>query len=382
MNNVMNSPFQYGTIAQDENFIDRDHERALLKQLLSSGINVMLISPRRWGKSSLVKKAMDELCSEHKDIKVCYLDGFAINSEAEFYRTFASRVMSCAFSRLDKGLSHAKKLLTGVVPQLVLKDGVTEFLTIDVRFKPQEKDKIEILQLPEKLAKQRGIKIIVCIDEFQRFASFPEYADMEGKMRSVWQEQQDVSYCLYGSKRHMMNEIFNNSSKPFYRFGQVLYLNKIAKDDWMSFIKKGFEKTGKHIADQWASQVCDITRCHSWYLQQLCFFLWNNTWGEVDAATFDRSLKQLIDTNMPMFMNDIEQLSASQVEMLRAIHSGVVQLSGQKSRELFDLGNPNTITKNKKSLINRDIIEFDKGKITFVDPVFELWFGRDYCKNL
>lgn len=132
----MNSPFQYGTIAQDENFIDRERERALLKQLLSSGINVMLISPRRWGKSSLVKKAMDELISEQKDVKVCYLDAFAINNEAEFYRTFASRVMSCAYSRLDKGLSSAKKLLSGIMPQLVFKDSVTEFLTIDVRFKP------------------------------------------------------------------------------------------------------------------------------------------------------------------------------------------------------------------------------------------------------
>mgnify|MGYP002855481660 CR=1 FL=1 len=377
----MNSPFQYGTIAQDENFIDRDRERALLKQLLSSGINVMLISPRRWGKSSLVKKAMDELTIEQKNIKVCYIDAFAINSEAEFYRTFASRVMSSAYTRLDKGLSSAKKLLTGIMPQLVFKDSVTEFLTIDVRFKPQEKDKIEILRLPEKIAEQRGIKIIVCIDEFQRFASFPEYGDMEGKMRSVWQSQQRVSYCLYGSKRHMMNEIFNNSSKPFYRFGQVLYLDKIAKDDWMQFIINGFTKTGKRINEHWASRVCDITRCHSWYLQQFCFFLWNNTSIEVDETTFDRSLKQLIDTNMPMFVNDIEHFSASQLEMLRAVHSGETQLSGQKAREFYGLGNPNTITKNKKTLINRDIIELNKGEFNFVDPIFELWFDRDYCQK-
>ena len=103
----MESPFQYGTIAQNENFIDRVEERALLKQLLSSGVNVMLISPRRWGKSSLVKNAMDELTREKKNIKVCYIDAFSINSEAEFYRTFASRVMSCAKSlNISKALSN------------------------------------------------------------------------------------------------------------------------------------------------------------------------------------------------------------------------------------------------------------------------------------
>ena len=83
---------------------------------------------------------------------------------------------------------------------------------------------------------------------------------------------------------------------------------------------------------------------------------------------------------MPMFMNDLEQLSASQIEMLRAIYAGESQLSGQNARELYGLGNPNTITKNKKALITRDIIENEKGKLSFVDPVFELWFARDYCQ--
>lgn len=92
------SPFQFGTLATDENFIDRVEDRALLKQLLSSHINVMLISPRRWGKSSLVKKATTELTNENQDIRICYIDAFSIGSEAEFYRTFASKVIACALS--------------------------------------------------------------------------------------------------------------------------------------------------------------------------------------------------------------------------------------------------------------------------------------------
>ena len=79
------SPFQFGTLATEDNFIDRKEDRAMLKQLLSSHINVMLISPRRWGKSSLVKKAMTELCAERQDVRVCYIDAFSIGSEAEFY---------------------------------------------------------------------------------------------------------------------------------------------------------------------------------------------------------------------------------------------------------------------------------------------------------
>lgn len=138
------SPFQFGTLATNDNFIDRVEDRALLKQLLSSHINVMLISPRRWGKSSLVKKAMSELADEDKNVRVCYIDAFSIGSEAEFYRTFASQVIACASSKMERWMEDAKK------------------------FVPQERDKMTILQLPEMLAKEKGIKIIVCIDEFQQ----------------------------------------------------------------------------------------------------------------------------------------------------------------------------------------------------------------------
>lgn len=87
----MKSPFQYGTLVDKESFVNRVEERKQLKELLGSGINVMLISPRRWGKSSLVKVAMDELTQEDKHIRVCFIDAFSIKTEAEFYRVFARR---------------------------------------------------------------------------------------------------------------------------------------------------------------------------------------------------------------------------------------------------------------------------------------------------
>ena len=185
----MKAPFQFGSLAEKENFIDRIEDRALLKQLLMSGIHVMLISPRRWGKSSLVKAVGEELKAENKNVRVCYIDAFSISTENEFYRVFASRVMSCAASRFKKGVEEMKKFLTGAVPQLVIRDKVTEFVTFDLRFQPQEKDKLEILELPEKIALAKGLRIIVCIDEFQQLANIPQYPDMEGKMRSVWQQQ-------------------------------------------------------------------------------------------------------------------------------------------------------------------------------------------------
>lgn len=374
------SPFQFGTLATEDNFIDRVEDRKLLKQLLSSHINVMLISPRRWGKSSLVKKAMSELIVEDKNVRVCYIDAFSIGSEAEFYRTFASQVIACASSKMERWIEDAKKFLMGVVPQVVLNDQVTDFAAFDLKFVPQEKDKMTILQLPEMLAKEKGIRIVVCIDEFQQLANLPEYSDMEGKMRSVWQQQQLTSYCLYGSKRNMMLNIFNNSNSPFYRFGQVIFMNKIAKEHWMPFIISAFENTGKSISTDFVERICDIVACHSWYLQQLCYFIWSYTATEVTEEVFELGLKQVMNINTPMFQNDTENLSSTQIEMLKAIANGEQHFSSQAVKQIYSLGNPNTIVKNKRTLQNKDIVEMQKNEFVFVDPIYQLWFKEEYCK--
>ncbi len=374
----MSTPFQYGTIATKENFVDRVEDRAQLKNFLSSHINVMLISPRRWGKSSLVKATMEELQNEDPTVRACYIDAFSIASEAEFYRTFASQVIACTSTKMERRIQDAKKFLTGVVPQIVIKDDVTNFMAFDVKFMPQERDKMDILQLPEVIAKEKGVHIIVCIDEFQQLANLPEYKVMEGKMRSVWQHQQFVTYCMFGSKRHMMMDIFNNSNSPFYRFGQIFCLQKIPKEEWIPFITKTFEKSGKKISIEFAELICDTIECHSWYLQQLCYFIWNATTAEVTSDTFKHGFLQLINTNSPMFMSDTEHLTTSQIEMLRAVKDGVQQLSASDTKTRYRMGNPNTIAKNKRILQEKDILETNKGTLKFVDPVYRLWFEREY----
>lgn len=376
---ILASPFQFGTLATDQNFIDRVEDRALLKQLMKSHINTMLVSPRRWGKSSLVRKAMDELCSESPEVRVCYIDAFSISSETEFYRVFASQVIACTATKVERWISDAKRFLNGVVPQVVINDQITDFMAFDIRYVPQEQDKMSILQLPEVIAREKGIKIIVCIDEFQQLAELSEYKDLEGKMRSAWQLQQNVTYCLYGSKRHMMLNIFNKANSPFYRFGQVVFLQKIDRKDWMPFIISSFAETHKSISEEFAERICDTVECHSWYLQQLCFFIWNATEKEVTEDVFQTGLKQVININTPMFQNDMDDMTSSQKELLRAICNGEQQLSSASAKEKYRLGNPNTLAKNKRMLVEKDIMEDNgNGSYSLVDPVFRLWILRQF----
>lgn len=376
----MKSPFQYGTLVDKENFVNRVEERKQLKELLGSGINVMLISPRRWGKSSLVKVAMDELVQENKDIRVCYIDAFSIKTEAEFYQTFAKEVIATSASTLEKRLEDIKHFLKGISPSITLKSDSTDSMSFDLKFDLADRDIMEVLELPEKIAVAKGLRIVVCIDEFQQLAQLSGYKDMEGKMRSVWQKQHSVSYCFYGSKRHMMLEIFNNSSNPFYRFGQVLFLQKIKKEEWIPFIVNSFRKTGKSISEEQADKLCEIVKCHSWYLQQLCYFVWSGTSDTVTDETIEVRTQQLIDTNMPMFMNDTENLTSAQTNMLRAVADGEYRFNSQPVVRKYELGNAQTITRNKRMLSEKDFIEKEGNRYVFSDPIFELWFKREYYK--
>lgn len=374
---TMDSPFQFGTLATDDNFIDRIEDRKQLKQMLSSNINVALISPRRWGKSSLIKRAMEELVAERKEFRVCFIDAFSINSEAEFYNMFASSVISCAAGKVEKAIKDAKNYLGNLLASITVSDGLSDVLSINLGYRPQEMDKMEILNLPEKIARDKGIRIVVCIDEFQQLVNLPEYPDMEGKMRTVWQKQKSASYCFYGSKKHMMMDIFADSQKPFYRFANIIFMPKIKKEDWIPFICDGFRNTGKHISLAFAERICDTVECHSWYLQQFAFFVWSATESEVNEDIMLASSKRLIDTNSPMFISDTEKLTPSQRAMLRAILDGVSQLSSEDTVRKYHLGNPNTINRNKKVLQEKSFVDSEEGHLVIADPVFKLWFkGR------
>lgn len=97
----------------------------------------------------------------------------------------------------------------------------------------------------------------------------------------------------------------------------------------MSFIFGGFRKTGKSISEEYARKICEHTECHSWYLQQLSYFVWSDTDNDVTEDIMNRAYRRIIDTNAPMFMSDVEKLTASQREMLKAIIGGETQLSNK-----------------------------------------------------
>jgi hypothetical protein len=122
-------------------------------------------------------------------------------------------------------------------------------LSFGVDFKDSKLSIDEILDLPQKIAEDKNKKAVVCINEFQNINNYPDPLAFQQMLRSHWQLHDRVCYCLYGSKRHLLMDIFSNSDMPFYKFGDILFLQKISREDWIIFIRKHFENTEKSISE-------------------------------------------------------------------------------------------------------------------------------------
>lgn len=372
------SPFAFGHIVNLQSFTNREEDLAKLKKNLLSGINTIIISPRRWGKSSLVEKVSNEISKDNKDFIVVKMDLFSMNSEEEFLENFAKEVIKSSSGKVEEWIESTKKLFTAIVPRIKLKLQPDSDISLSFDWKEIDKNKGEILNLAETLAVLKNKKILVCIDEFQNLAQFREFEKFEKKMRSVWQKQKNVVYCLYGSKRHMMQEIFSNASKPFYKFGDIFWLQKIKTEKWISFIKEGFRKTGRTIDDSFAEQIAVLMKNHSWYVQQFSFYIWAETTEYVTKEIFDKALQRLIEGNEPLFKNIAESLSIGQINLIKAILQGEVQISAKKVLDEYNLGTSANANKNKQTLINKDILNQTDNGFELLDPVFELWFRKMY----
>jgi AAA+ ATPase superfamily predicted ATPase len=375
------SPFLFGTTVSVDSFTNREEEVEKLIKNLTQGINTMLISPRRWGKSSLVEKVIYKLNAEKSQFRTVSIDLFSVSSEEEFLELFAKEVIKASSPVLQDWVNAGKEFFQQLIPKLSLGlDPLTDF-SLSFDWNELKKHRTEILNLPEKIAEAKGIEFIICLDEFQNLSSFQEYEQLEKAMRATWQRQKKVTYCLYGSKRHMMTDIFNNPSKPFYRFGAILMLQKIKREKWISFIVDSFAQTNKTISPEVAAWIPTLMKDHSWYVQQLAHYTWQSTDKVAGIEEINSALQELIHANSPLYQREVETLSTTQVNLLKAISSQEPKLSSKETIQKFHLGTSASVTKNKGILINADVITDENGTLEFLDPAFELWFQKLFFRK-
>ena len=372
------NPFAFGHYVEGDFFTDRTEDAKRLLSNLTHGINTILISPRRWGKSSLVRKVIASSKYTHPDVRFVMVDIFACKSEYEFYKMLASAVMKQTSSKIDELVELGKRFLSNISPKFSFgSDPMTDF-SVSFEWSPKDGTEEEILQLPEKIAKEKGIRIVVCIDEFQQIMEFQDPLTFQKKLRTVWQQHQQTTYCLYGSKRHMMLKMFHDTNCPFYRFGELMFLQKISRKDWISFICHRFEITGKHITENQAEQIYELTEGISTYVQNLSWIVWYKAESAVQNKHIEEALNDLIAQNRVFFQRDIESLTGLQKNFLVAMANGVTSgFTKQNTILKYNLVNSANIQLAKKSLSTKEFIDYDETSIQFNDPIFKLWIERN-----
>lgn len=373
----MKSPFMFGSTVSMTAFTNRKSELNRLQSNLLNGINTTIISPRRWGKSSLVEKMIKNIKRQNKEIVIISIDLFSIQNQAEFLSEFAKQCIRNISDKWEEWAKAVKDTFKKLVPKLVVNADMGDF-TLEFDWVEIIKQKDEILNLPEKLAGLKKKKVIICIDEFQNIRNFDDQLDLERAMRAHWQRHKNVTYCLYGSKRHMMTDIFNKSSNPFYRFGDIILLNKISSADWYSFIIKNFERSKKIISEEQAAEITQLMDNHAWYIQQLAHYTWIKTDQAVSTKGIQESFEEIIASQLPFFQSTIERISNTQINLLKAILSGEHQYTATAVMRKYGLGTPNNVRKNIRVLEELDIIDKYEGQFIFLDPVFKVWMTRTF----
>jgi hypothetical protein len=164
---------------------------------------------------------------------------------------------------------------------------------------------------------------------------------------------------------------------PFYKFGDILFLDKIATEHWISFIRKRFEDTGKHISEDFALKICKTIDNHSSYVQQLSWLVWVRTEYATTQENFDTACSDLLIQNSNLFFHYYDNLSALQIKFLKAIADGHTEnLNSSEILRRYDIPSSTNNTRIKKSLERKEIIDKKKKKVTFNDPAFLLWFKK------
>lgn len=377
----METPFVFGKIASNKNFTDRKNETERLVSNFASSVNTIIISPRRWGKSSLVAKAAEISSRKNKNIRFCFIDLNNIRTEEQFYQKLSTKVLSSSSTKTSIILENTRKFLGRFIPNITISPDPETELKLGLDWQEVKKEPDDILNLAEKIAIKDNLKFVICIDEFQNISEFENPLFLQKKMRSHWQNQRNVSYCLYGSKRHMMMNVFTSPSMPFYKFGDIIFMTKISLDDWIPFIQKRFADTGKHIGKNEAKKIAELTDCHPYYVQQLAQQSWLRTDNSCNNEIIDESIQDLVLQLSMLFQNLTDGLSRTQLNFLIALTKNVDHLSSHEVTNLYQLGTSANVVKIKKSLINKEIIDSLGKEITFLDPLYKLWL-KEYVFNV
>lgn len=375
----MKNPFVYGEEVAEETFCNRKEEMKELIRDIKDCQNVLIFSPRRMGKTSLIKEILKQVEREH--ILTVYVDLYPAVTKERFVEIFAKAISKSLKGKIERVADLLKRLFPYLIPKVVARgeEGGFEFEFDFDRSKSIASILDTLLSAPQKIATERKKIVVVVFDEFQEITNYQD-EEIERKIRSVFQAHRNVSYIFMGSKKHLLYELFYSPNRPFYKSCKHIPLGRISEPDLFEFIRAKFEEGGIKIDKGLIEQIINLSECHPYYVQFLCHIVWDEAieQGIVESQTIDLALEKLLKRESTAYIILWDSLSQKQKELLMALVCE--ERSDVYSNEFlsrYNLGSASSIQKALQALIEKDALDRENGKYLIVDIFFKRWIHKN-----
>jgi hypothetical protein len=372
------NPFVFGEIIDDANFVNRTDELNQLVRDLADGQKVFLLSPRRFGKSSLVALALLKLKKRH--IHTVNLTVSSYSSYAQFLEKFAEKVLRAAgpWERVKDWVTRFGRQVKPDVSINMATGEISLSLGKGASFDPTPIAP-DVFALPGELTKNAGIRMAICLDEFQQISQF-NGGSVENAIRNQVQEQREVGYVFAGSQPSLMEEMLS-AKRPFHKAGPQMFLDKIPAKDWKESITRHFRKRGRTLDLPGLETLLASADLIPYDVQRIAHELWDyaelKDKRQLDVSDVNSVIESLVTSQSTYYELLWEQLSARQRAALQAIaYRGASEIYSQAVREEFRLGPASTVQKALQSLDSRDILDRYKSNYFFLDPLFPWWVRK------
>ena len=366
---MIKKPFHYGGTVGNVHFCNRINETKELITDMDTGLNVLLYAPRRFGKTSLVLHALKQ--TEYQYI---FLDFMSIVDSDEFINEYFNAISKSLNTTADRVVDFFKKVLK-IRPNISVDFDMNANPSFKLGFSQNEAPAVlkEVLELPYLYAKYHNKRVVVVFDEFQEVVNL----GIEDKLRSALQHHEDlVSYIFLGSKKSIMQKLFFDKSKPFYKSVKHIPIDKIADDEWTKYIKNGFESYGKTIPNECINDILKASKGFPYYTQQIANELFNNTVKDTTVDMAAEAVKAILEKEEDLFLNEWNNLSQHQKKALKLlIYANGENIYTKETMTKFNFTS-SSLKKAVEGVLNKDVVDLKGGKYYFQDPLFELFLTK------
>lgn len=371
MKNKILNPFLVVGYQGPDYFCDRERETETLVSALKNGRNITLISPRRMGKTGLIKNAFHYIQEEDKSATCFYLDIFSTQNLQEF----VSLLGRTTLGKLDNLSQNALKSLFSFFKNcrpVINVDEMTGMPSVTLDFVAERSE--ETLKEIFTYLSQSGKECYIAIDEFQQIIEYPEKG-IEGLLRSYIQFTPNIHFIFSGSKKHLMESIFFSVKRPFYQSTQKLFLESIPYIPYYDFAKKLFAKGRKELLEDVFKDVYQSVNGHTWYMQYLLNRLYSLPQSTPTLELLHTLLEEIIKEEEYTYQTYFQFLTSNQIQLLKAIakEGTVSEINASTFIKKYDLKGASSINVALKALIGKEfILKEPQGYIVY-DRFLAIW---------